>query len=258
VTVLPEAKVRYPPEYLSDPETAVTAFDELWCAAGEDKWKQYLSCIKTLECVLLELQAASKSGHRFIRSLPHEEFAWLEAGGGLLTPFQRFHDLYFYRVDWLRRSAHMAYRGHSKFNMVIDAIIELVAGIGESAERGLMSGPLTTETLGRMDSAAETLEELLQDYSPTPPQNRNGPRANSYAALPEFDRQIIETLREVGFRLTTMKLYGEMDRPTRPVSLPTLKRRLAGLVDGRWLDNDPKAKPRGYGLPEWRSGSSGA
>jgi hypothetical protein len=258
VTALPEAKDRYLPEYLSHPETAVIAFDELWRAAGEDGWKQYSACIKTLEWVLLELRAASKSGRRFIRSLPHDEFVLSEAGSGLLTPHRRFHDLYFDRVDWLRRSANMAYRGHGKFNMVIDAIIELVEGIGESAERGSMSGPRTAEILGRMDSAAETLEELLPDYTPTPPQNGNGPRANSYAALPELDRQIIETLRVVGYRLTTMKLYREMDRPNRPVSLPTLKRRLAELVDGRWLDNDPKAKPRGYGLPEWRSGSSGA
>jgi hypothetical protein len=258
VNVLPEVKDRYHPIYLSDPETAVIAFDELWRAAGEDKWKQYSACIKTLEWVLLELRVASKSGRRFKRSLPHDEFVLSDAGRGFLTPLRKFHDLYFDQVDWLYRSTKMAYRGHGKFNMAIDATIELVEGIGESAERRSMWGPRTTEILGWMDSAAETLEELLQDYTPTPPQNWNGPRANSYSALPEFDRQIIETLRAVGYRLTTMKLYGEMDRPDRPVSLPTLKRRLAELVDGQWLDNDQKAKPRGYGLPEWRSGSSGA
>jgi hypothetical protein len=37
----------------------------------------------------------------------------------------------------------------------------------------------------------------------------------------------------------------------------TVKKRLAQLVKDRRLTNDPKARPKGYGLPEW-SGSSGS
>jgi hypothetical protein len=259
LVALPEAKGRFATEYMLDPETAVLVFDELWRSAGEDAQQQYVACIKTLGWVLLELKEASKSGRRFLRSLPNEELAVLEAGGDLLRPYHKFHDLYTDRAtDWLRRSAQMALRGLGKFGMVIDATIELVWAVSESAERWAMCGWGIAEALDRMNAAAETLEELLRDYTPAPPERGNGPRANSISALPDFDRQIVETLRAVGHRMVTMKLYHEMDRPNRVVSLPTLKKRLAALVRDGWLDNKQKARPKGYGLPEWRLGSPGA
>jgi hypothetical protein len=74
----------------------------------------------------------------------------------------------------------------------------------------------------------------------------------------ECDRQIIDTLRAVGHRLTTTELLSKMEnryvekRQSKP-SESTVKKRLAVMTkDGR-LDNDPKAKPRGYGLSEWDS-----
>jgi hypothetical protein len=73
----------------------------------------------------------------------------------------------------------------------------------------------------------------------------------------EPDRQIIETLRAVGHRLTTKKLLAKMsDRKLNPAE-STVKKRLAEMVKNRRLTNDPKARPRGYGLPEW-IGSSGS
>jgi hypothetical protein len=79
------------------------------------------------------------------------------------------------------------------------------------------------------------------------------------ADLPEREsvREIIETLRDVGHRLTTTKLVKVMEKRGLNPAESTVKKRLAELVRTRRLDNDPKAKPRGYGLPEW-NGSSGS
>jgi hypothetical protein len=73
----------------------------------------------------------------------------------------------------------------------------------------------------------------------------------------EVDRQIIETLRAVGHRLTTDELLTEMSNRGLDPSDSTVKKRLTVLVKDRRLTNDPKARPRGYGLPEWH-GSFGS
>jgi hypothetical protein len=65
------------------------------------------------------------------------------------------------------------------------------------------------------------------------------------------DREIIETLREKGRRLTTTELIAEMETRGLNPSESTVKKRLAELVKDKALDKDPNAKPRGYGLPEW-------
>jgi hypothetical protein len=73
----------------------------------------------------------------------------------------------------------------------------------------------------------------------------------------EVDPQIIETLRAVGRRLTTEGLLTKMsDRGLHP-SVSTVKKRLAYLVKAGRLTKDSKARPRGYGLPQW-NGSSGS
>jgi hypothetical protein len=71
------------------------------------------------------------------------------------------------------------------------------------------------------------------------------------------DREILETLKAVGRRLTTRKLLAEMGQRGLFPAESTVKKRLAELVKGQRLINDPHARPRGYGLPEW-SGSSGS
>src|SRR5208337_4543229 len=74
----------------------------------------------------------------------------------------------------------------------------------------------------------------------------------------ESDRQIITTLREVGRRCTTKKLLDEMTKRELNPAESTVKKRLAAMVTSGLLTNDAKAKPPGYGLPEWSRGSSGS
>jgi hypothetical protein len=74
----------------------------------------------------------------------------------------------------------------------------------------------------------------------------------------DTDRQIVETLRSVGCRLSTTRLISEMAKRGSNPSEQYIKKRLSAMVKTGQLDNDSKAKPRGYGLPEWRVGSSGS
>jgi hypothetical protein len=68
-----------------------------------------------------------------------------------------------------------------------------------------------------------------------------------------IDHLIVDTLRAVGHRLTTSQLLSEMVKRGERPSESTVKKRLAAMVtDGR-LTNDQKARPKGYGLPEWTS-----
>jgi hypothetical protein len=82
-------------------------------------------------------------------------------------------------------------------------------------------------------------------------------RAGEDALGRQSDREILETLRAVGHRLTTGALLAEMARRGLQSSLSTVKKRLAALVTNGTLEKDAKARPRGYGLPEW-NGSSGS
>jgi hypothetical protein len=72
------------------------------------------------------------------------------------------------------------------------------------------------------------------------------------------DREIVETLRAVGHRLSTEKLLDAMDKRRLNPSPSTVKKRLAAMVKDERLTKDPKSRPRGYGLPEWGRGSSGS
>lgn len=84
---------------------------------------------------------------------------------------------------------------------------------------------------------------------------------NDRAILSKFDREsdrlIEKTLRTVGHRLTTTALIAEMEKLELNPSESTVKKRLAAMVKENRLDNKPKAKPKGYGLPEW-DGSFGS
>ena len=71
------------------------------------------------------------------------------------------------------------------------------------------------------------------------------------------DVEICETLKAVGHRLTTIELLSEMSVRYSAVSDSTVKKRLAEMVRDKRLTNDPKARPRGYGLREW-DGSLGS
>jgi hypothetical protein len=100
---------------------------------------------------------------------------------------------------------------------------------------------------------------LRRDWRPPsePPPSDDDQQSRPGPSVWAVDREIIETLRAVGRRLTTEGLLGEMSRRGLNPSGSTVKKRLAELVKGRRLNNDPKARPRGYGLPGWE-GSSGS
>jgi len=111
------------------------------------------------------------------------------------------------------------------------------------------------------DLYGKLLNDALSKLSAIEQNIERARRPNTAVDLADrkFDRQIIETLKTVGHRLTTTKLNAEMNK-REWTSDSTLKKRLAELVkDGR-LNNDPRARPRGYGLPEWisSSGSGGS
>jgi hypothetical protein len=72
------------------------------------------------------------------------------------------------------------------------------------------------------------------------------------------DQEIIDTLRSVRHRCTTMKLIDEMATRALDPSESTVKKRLAAMVKEHRLTKDPRAEPPGYGLPEWADGSSGS
>jgi hypothetical protein len=79
---------------------------------------------------------------------------------------------------------------------------------------------------------------------PSPP-----PAASNW----EADDQIVQTIRKAGERLTTDQLLYAMQGLGLSAKESTVKKRLAALVENKTLTNDPRAKPRGYGLPEWNS-----
>jgi hypothetical protein len=107
----------------------------------------------------------------------------------------------------------------------------------------------------RIVSATEAGEMFRKAELPVPPELGSGSKADAHER--DSDREIVDTLRAVGHRLTTSRLLKEMnDRKMNP-SESTVKKRLAEMIKDRRLNNDPKTKPKGYGLPEW-SGSSGS
>lgn len=66
--------------------------------------------------------------------------------------------------------------------------------------------------------------------------------------ITEAGMDILRTLYESGKRLTTTKLREAMCRVGRHRGESTLKLLLPRFLASRLVDNDPKAKPRGYGL----------
>jgi hypothetical protein len=78
------------------------------------------------------------------------------------------------------------------------------------------------------------------------------------SASTKSECEILKTLRAIGHRLTTKLLIDAMAAIELNPSESTVKKRLAAMMKEGRLDNDPKTKPPGYGLPEWRRGSAGS
>jgi len=121
-------------------------------------------------------------------------------------------------------------------------------------------GAKFTSALERLDSQIATLETVLPaEDAALPGETAELAVANSATPIQcESERQIVETLQAVGHRLTTKKLLGEMSKRKLIPSESTVKKRSAEMVKIGRLTKDPKAKPPGYGLPEWGLGSSGS
>jgi len=121
---------------------------------------------------------------------------------------------------------------------------------------------VATEDLDGLQSTIGKLEELLRLLPPSEKAPEAGGSNRGDAALNppqcESEREIVETLRAEGHRLTTSKLLSAMTRDGLNPSESTVKKRLTEMVKGGRLTKDPKAKPPGYGLPEWGGGSSGS
>jgi hypothetical protein len=108
--------------------------------------------------------------------------------------------------------------------------------------------------IDRLETARDILRDVLDGLV-------SNARANRSESPPTpADQEIVETLRSVGHRLTTIPLIEAMQKRGLIPSESTVKKRLAVMVDDGRLDNDPHGRPRGYGLPEWNgpSGSSGS
>ena len=107
-----------------------------------------------------------------------------------------------------------------------------------SKQTAVMNGRVSTTCDGISHSSLESEEEKL-------------------ASNWEADRQILDTLKRVGHRLTTPAMRSEMEKRYGDVSESTVKKRLATLVRRGKLTTVRKTKPSGYGLPEW-NGSLGS
>jgi hypothetical protein len=128
------------------------------------------------------------------------------------------------------------------------------------------SGSIVIHEICRVVTKREAVELFRKASKDIPPELRHAPpdaethSSQTHPSQSEVDREIIETLRAVGHRLTTTKLLGEMSRRKLNPSASYVKKRLAELVKAGRVTNDPNAGPKGYGLPEWPGsfGSSGS
>jgi hypothetical protein len=136
---------------------------------------------------------------------------------------------------------------------IICMSVEAVGYLQHTTSEGSRLRPPEISPLTVVEDAAAMIEALrnARDNLADALDDLEGPRGETERPERESDREIIETLRAVGHRLTTGGLLREMTKLELNPADSTVKKRLAELVkDGR-LTNDPKAKPRGYGLPEW-------
>lgn len=127
---------------------------------------------------------------------------------------------------------------------VIDAALSLVArraGVHVGSIRILVK----TDTGYRYDTCLPA--GLMSRPVPAVPVQEPGDQ-RPLAGCP---REIIDTLREVGHRLTSTQLAAEMSRRGLDRSETAIKNAAGTMVDMGALTNDPAANPRGYGLPEW-------
>jgi len=110
---------------------------------------------------------------------------------------------------------------------------------------------------GRAEAVLEELERLIKELETLTSAELRYPGPVSPPQV-ESECQIVSTLRDVGHRCTTQGLLSEMRSRGLDPAESTVKKRLARMTKEVRLHKDPKAKPPGYGLPEWGVGSIGS
>lgn len=65
------------------------------------------------------------------------------------------------------------------------------------------------------------------------------------------EADILGVLHTLGRRLVTTEILSELAKVGKPWGDTTVKTKLAEMIDVETLNNDAKARPRGYGLPDW-------
>jgi hypothetical protein len=101
------------------------------------------------------------------------------------------------------------------------------------------------EVLARLDRLEQLLNTRLVAAAPT---SAPGPPHQSVGC----GREIKETLRAVGHRLTTAEVLRELSRRGYQCADSTVKAALANLVDtDPEINNRQDVNPRGYGFREW-------
>lgn len=64
-------------------------------------------------------------------------------------------------------------------------------------------------------------------------------------------QDIFTILKDVGHRLTTTEILNELGRRGKDWSDSWVKAKLSEMTEDGLIDNSQKAKPKGYGMPEW-------
>jgi hypothetical protein len=165
---LPEFRFKYAPEYAGLPDTAVSAFYEVWKSAGDDTAKQLVAFLKTLLWMMLEMREAARWGRNFLLILPADCREAIDDGAEILHPYKQFHEIYLARIrEWLPRCVNMAYRGYGKFGMTADAIIDLARRI---CSRGDMLVSQIGHVADELDGAAKVLDDFLRRSIPLEPE----------------------------------------------------------------------------------------
>jgi hypothetical protein len=158
------------------------------------------------------------------------------------------------------RTPEVFARAKTLFNIAVTDLNRLSAkAIAEAATRRARTIVSPPEPAGEQDSdpraenaPSEAVETSNRNSKQsTPPSPKPMPREEQDTRPWVADGRIRATLEAVGHRLTTTELLAEMSKIHPLVSESAAKKRLAVMVRERRLTNNEKAKPPGYGLPEW-------
>lgn len=132
---------------------------------------------------------------------------------------------------------------------------ELEAILAELRDWFLVRAGMTPKRLsvefdegGRFERSMPRPHGILTHHEPPSETSESGGRS-------QRNLLYLKILEESGHRLSRTRMLAEMTRRGAEVSERTVAADLALLVEEGTLDNDARARPPGYGLPEWTSTS---